>query len=352
MASGKRYVNLFDVLQFWLKNWEPDCEFDGTTPEDYKRWRMSFARHYRRCLGRWPEKVPLNLEVVSEEDKGDYVRRKVYYNSSFGVTVPAYVLEPKGLRKGQRLPAILAAHGHGHGKDDICGVTREQSDAEAVKGVEQLNYEYAIAAVRHGYVVIAPDWCPFGERRPPDSFVRQGRDPCNVMGMCWQYFGRPLLTQNVWDGMRAVDILVQHPNVDPRRIGVIGLSYGGTMSTHLLVNDRRLRAGVVSGYISTVRGDALTTRGQGNTCGAQHVPQLLLHGDIPDVLGLAVPKPVLFEMGEKETCFHYPDMKKAYGYLRRIYHAAGYPDRIAADVHPNDHMWSGRKAWDWLKKWL
>lgn len=71
--------------------------------------------------------------------------------------------------------------------------------------------------------------------------------------------------------MRALDVLSQRPYVDRKRLAVIGLSYGGTMATHLLVNDRRLKCGVVSGYISTIRGDALLERGRGNTCGAQHV---------------------------------------------------------------------------------
>jgi len=152
--------------------------------------------------------------------------------------------------------------------------------------------------------------------------------------------------------MRAVDVLAAHPRVDPRRLGVIGLSQGGTMSTHLLIADRRLRAGVVSGYISTVRGDALGPRGRGNTCGAQHVPGLLLHGDIPEMLGLACPKPILFEMGRQEGCFHYPDMITAYRRLRRIYAAAGRADCIASDIHPNGHQWSGARAWAWLERWL
>jgi hypothetical protein len=70
------------------------------------------------------------------------------------------------------------------------------------------------------------------------------------------------------------------------------------------------------------------------------------------MLGLAAPKPLLCEIGEKEACFHYPDMMNAYRHLERIYKAAGCPDRLAADVHPNGHMWSGVKAWDWLEKWL
>jgi dienelactone hydrolase len=352
MPNPQRNVNLYDTIQMWCKEWKPDCSFDGETERDFLTWRIAFRRHYRRCLGEFPKKVPLNIVVVETVDKGDYVREKVLFDSSWGVTVPAYVLTPKDIAPGEKRPGILAAHGHGNGKDDICGVTRERGDADAIRRIEALNYEYAVEAVRRGYVVIAPDWCPFGERRPPAWWCRAGRDPCNITDLAFQYFGRPLLTQSIWDGMRAVDVLCKRSHVDKQRLGVIGLSQGGTMTTHLLINDPRLKVGVVSGYLSTVRGDALNERGKGNTCGAQHVPGLLRHGDIPDMLGLACPKPVLFEIGKQETCFHYPDMMKAYRHLRRIYQAAGALDRLSVDVHPHDHRWSGKKAWRWLGKWL
>jgi dienelactone hydrolase len=352
MAEMKRYVNLYDVLQNWLVTRKPDCLFEGRTPEEVRAWQRVFRRRYLSHLTPWPERVAPKLEVVSVVDKGDHLRKKVLFNSCAGVTVPAYLLEPKGIGRGEKRPGILAAHGHGNGKDDVVGATREGGDPDRLKNLDRLKYEYGAEAVRRGYVVIAPDWCPFGERRPAVEWTRPHRDACNVMDLAWRYFGRPLLTQNIWDGMRAVDALAAHPKVDARRLGVIGLSQGGTMTTHLLINDRRLRAGVVSGYISTVRGDALGPRGRGNTCGAQHVPGLLLHGDIPEMLGLACPKPVLFEMGEKENCFHYPDMIAAYRRLERIYKAAGHPERIEKDVHPNDHQWSGEKAWAWLERWL
>jgi len=351
MAKG-RPVNLYDVVQGWLKTRKPDCAFQGKTREDFLTWLRAFRRRYRRCLGPWPESVPPRLDVVDRVDKGDHLREKVLFDSSQGVTVPAYILTPKGLRRGERRPGILAAHGHGNGKDDICGVTREGGDADKIAVIDGLNYEYAVEAVRRGYVVIAPDWCPFGERRPPAWWSREYRDPCNVANMAWQYFGRPLLTQSIWDGMRCVDILCKRPEVDPKRVGVLGISQGGTMSTHLFINDRRIKAAVISGYISTVRGDALGERGKGNTCGAQHVPGLLQYGDIPDMLGLAAPKPVLFEMGRKEACFHFPDMQRAYRHVRKIYRAADASDRIASETFPTGHRWGGNKAWKWLERWL
>lgn len=349
--AATRFVNAYDVLQHWLKTRTPDCAFTGNSRKEFDTWRIRFRRHYRRCLGAWPRRVPLRLEAVDRVARPDHVREKILFDSCEGVTVPAWLLLPKLLARGEKRPALLVCHGHGRGKDDVVGVSREKGDPETIKKIDQLNYEYGLEAVRRGYVVIAPDWCPFGERRPPDWWFGT-RDACNVTDLAWRLFNRPLLTQNVWDGIRAVDVLAQLPSVDKRYIGVIGLSYGGTMATHMLINDPRIKAGVVSGYVSTLRGDALNERGKANVCGAQVVPSLLLHGDIPDMMGLIAPKPVLFEMGRKETCFHFPDMDRAYRHLTRIYKAAGAPDRIARDIHPHDHRWSGKKAWNWLKRWL
>ena len=206
--------------------------------------------------------------------------------------------------------------------------------------------------MERGYVVIVPEWLPFGERRATREWVGPRRDACNVVGMAWAYLGYTMLAQNIWDGMRALDILAARPEVDQERLGVIGLSYGGTMATHLAINEPRLKVAVVSGYLSTVRGDAITMRGGGNFCGGQHVPNLLCYGDIPDMAGLIAPKPLLIEAGQQDTCFIIEDARAAYSQLSRIYEAAGCPERLAYDEHPNEHSWHGVQAWEWLKRWL
>jgi len=349
--NGRRNVSALATIMEWCRTRKADGEFHGKTRGDFRRWRGPFAHNYRRSLGPWPERVPPRLKVTGRKDMGDYVRERIIYDSSPGVTVPAFLLTPKGICPGERRPALLAAHGHGAGKADICGLAFEGKDKTWIKWVRHVNYDYAVQAVRRGYVVIAPDWIPFGERKPPASWIWKTRDACDPAGLAWGYW-LPLLTQNVWDAMRAVDVLAGCPYVDPRRIGVIGISYGGTMATHILINDPRVRAGVVSGYLSTVRYDALNMRGRGNTCGAQHVPGLLRYGDIPDMMGLMAPKPVLFECGKRETCFHFPDMMRAWKRVRAIYTAAGARDRAAVDIHGYWHRWKGGKAWDWLGKWL
>lgn len=345
----------YDVIQAMLAATPPTLSFAGTTVAEYEQWRARFARAYERCLGPWPEPTPPLLRVADEVDCGSHRRLHVYFASSPGVTVPAYLLIPNGIEPEERRPGLLAAHGHGDGilndgKDDLLGL--HHGNAERAASIRAQNLDYALQAVERGYVVIVPEWLPFGERRAPGDWVRQYRDACDVVGMAWAYLGYTLLAQNIWDGMRAVDILAARPEVDPERLGVIGLSYGGTMAMHLAINDPRLRVAVVSGYLSTVRGDAITMRGAGNFCGSQHVPSLLRYGDIPDMAGLIAPKPLLIESGQRDTCFIIEDARQAYHHLRRIYEAAGCGERLAYDEHPNEHSWHGLVAWPWLERWL
>lgn len=352
-ARGK--LGAYDAIQAMLAALPPRLEFRGETQADYATWRSHFHDAYRRGLGPWPQAVEKNPETVEEIDCGSYTRLKIIFDSSPGVAVPAYLLLPKNLSPGEKRPGILAAHGHGDGrhndgKDDLLGL--DGGDEERAASIRRQNLDYARQAVERGYVVIVPDWLPFGERKAPREWVGARRDRCNVVGMAWAYLGYTLLAQNIWDGMRAVDVLASRPEVDAARLGVIGLSYGGTMATHLAINDPRLKVAVVSGYLSTVREDAITMRGGGNFCLGQHVPQLLLYGDIPDMAGLIAPKPLLVEAGQKDTCFIIEDAREAIRRLRAIYGAAGCGERLAYDEHPNEHSWHGVAAWEWLERWL
>jgi dienelactone hydrolase len=349
MARKKRYLSPYDSVTAWIKHEQSALTFQGKSREDYEAWRKEFYKRLRILLGPWPEAVSLDAETVERVDCGDFVREKVVYDTEKYVSVPAYVLVPKGIKPGEKRPGILAAHGHGRGKADICGVF--DSDEER-QFVGELNYDYACQFARRGYVVIAPDWRGFGERRSPADWAREGRDPCNVNYMAHGYLGQHLLMLQIWDGMRTLDYLQSRPEVDGKRLGVCGLSFGGTMTTYLAALEPRLKAACISGYLSTIKGDAITMRGKGNFCGSQYMPGLLTIGDIPEVAGLIAPKPLVVEMGELDQCFIIEDMKKAFARLKRIYTAAGCADKLAADVHPAGHAWSGVKAFPMFDKQL
>jgi Abhydrolase family len=340
---------IFTIEQYCLARLRQQparCRFPFSQPTAHAAWRRNLIAALRRELGDRPQKVPLCPQVVERRNWPDYIGEKVILQMEQYMALPAWVLIPKRspfISKTHKMPALLAAHGHGYGKDDVLGETHGQRARREF--VHRLRYDYARQAVQRGYVVIAPDWRTFGERTDPDDWVRRpGRDGCDVASHAVQYFGGHLLGLNIWDGQRVLDYLASRPEVDPARIGCLGLSFGGTMTMYLTAFDTRIKVACISGYLSTLASALGQCRG--NFCGSQAMPGLAKYADIPDVVLLAAPRPLCVEIGLRENCFDARDMLRAARYVRRGYRALGAADRFVIDAFPGPHQWSGRKAWD------
>jgi dienelactone hydrolase len=175
-------------------------------------------------MGRLPDKttaLPLDVEVVSEESTGKYLRRKIRYTPEMGDRVPAWLLIPNGVLAGGKAPAMLCLHQTvSIGKDEPAGLG----------GSANLHYAHELA--ERGYVCLVPDYPSFGEY--PYDFAKQGA----------HYASGSM--KAIWNNIRGVDLLVDMPQVDSDRIGVIGHSLGGHNSLFTAVFDQRLKAVVTS----------------------------------------------------------------------------------------------------------
>ena len=332
MSKRKRYLSPYDSVHAWMRATKSELAFDGKTVNDWRGWRRKFRSRLVKNLGPMPENVPLRAEVIRRDDMGDYVREKIVYDTERFCSVPAFVLTPKGLKRGEKRPGILAAHGHGIGKNPIVGLDADEKpheDYQKLMGVQ---------LVRRGYVVIAPDWRGFGERTSPEDWVRERRDKCNVNYMAEGYRGYHFLALQIWDGLRTLDYLQSRKEVDEKRIGCLGVS------------DTRIKCACISGYMSTLRKGAMP--GRANFCGAQYSPGLMTIGDIPDVAGLIAPRPLVVEMGERDPGFKIADAERAFRHLTKIYRAADVRDRLVKDRFDGVHEFSGRKCLDMFDHYL
>jgi pimeloyl-ACP methyl ester carboxylesterase len=288
----------------------------GGTRADWERWRLEFGSALRRRLGPYPGKGDLRLEMGPPEKVEGCLRRHVLFDPDPFSTVAAWLLDPADLSAGGgRRPGILFAHGHGLGKDPAVGI-----------GEEDYQHRMALRLCQQGYVVLAPDWRGFGERKDRREWVRDGRDPCNVGYLAMGYFGYQLLGLSLHDAQVCLDVLQEHPQVDPDRLGMIGCSFGGTMTSYTAALDERVRAAVPICYLSTLF-SALTEQNV-NSCGIQYSPALLTDGDIPSVLGLIAPRPQMVQIAKGDRCFLHPDAALAAEHLSAIYEAAGARDAL------------------------
>ena len=166
----------------------------------------------------------------------------------------------------------------------------------------------AIELARRGYVVVVTDMFYWGDRRmlldddPADWRDRPATMPPERVqafnaraSQNEQLVGRTIYSAGFtwpgvmfWDDIRTVDYLLTRPDVDPKRIGCVGLSVGAVRSAHLAALDDRIKAGVVVCWMTSF--PAQLKKHIRNTIGhTKVVPGLYRHLDYPDVASIAMP---------------------------------------------------------------
>lgn len=311
-----------------------DDPLDTDDLDGFAAWRARRQTTLSALLGPWPDRVPLELETLSSEQCDGYRRDKVVFDAEKTMSVPAYLLVPDDRQAPG--PAVLAVHGHGPGKSQVCGLVQTPAP----------NADYALQLVRRGYVVLAPDLRCFGERADETPSTHYLCDLNLVHAMA---AGRNPLTENLWDMKCALDVLAGHHLVDPERIGVVGHSYGGTVTLFLRCLDRRVAVSVVSGFFSSwAAGHAVPL----NMCGSQTLPGLLGKLEHVDLAAMAAPKPLLVETGTNDEIWPLGAAREAMSQLRVVYGWSGADDQLSHDVFDAGHQWHGELAYPFLDRWL
>ena len=88
--------------------------------------------------------------------------------------------------------------------------------------------------------------------------------------------------------------------LDPSRLGMVGLSYGGTVTLFTAAIDSRVAAAVVSGYFSSW---AESHKMPWNMCGSQVLSGMLGRIEHEDLGALIAPRPLLIESGTEDLLF-------------------------------------------------
>jgi dienelactone hydrolase len=306
-------------------------------PEAMADWLAGRRRRLAELLGPEPEAVPLNFEVLESTACDGYRRDKVVFDSEDTMSVPAYLLVPDHrASSGEPGAAVLACHGHGPGKGQAVGLEHTAMP----------NADYALQLAQRGYVVLAPDLRCFGERQdwnPEDHYA------CDTNLVHAAMAGWNPLAQNVWDLRRCLDVLADHPLVDARRLGMVGISYGGTVTLFTAAVDDRVAAAVVSGYFSSW---AESHKMPWNMCGSQILFGMLGQLEHEDLGALVAPRPFLVETGTEDYLFPVAAATEAVRRTRFAYDSFGAGERLVHDVFDGDHQWHGTEALPFLDRWL
>ncbi|HYK91483.1 MAG TPA: acetylxylan esterase [Acidobacteriota bacterium] len=246
--------------------------------EDWHARQADARAALQRIIGSFSGKHPLNAQVLGILSKDGYTVEKVIFESLPRFYVTGCLFIPP--RRGARMPAILNVIGH----TDI---------SFRAPSYQQL----LLNLVRKGFIVFAVD--PVGQGERLQYYDRElKRSLVGGATAEHSYFGKQcFLTGSsaaryfTWDGIRAIDYLVSRPEVDPKRIGVTGISGGGTQTSYIAALDDRVAAAAPACYIAGFR---RLLESIGPQDAEQNLNAGLMQGlDHADFLEVRAPRPTL-----------------------------------------------------------
>ena len=223
-------------------------------PAEIVAYREKLRDGMIAAVGGFPERTPLNAQTVETVKRDGYTIEKVLFESRPRHYVTALVFVPDA-HVAQKCPGVLVTCGH-----DLNG-----------KGA-QGNQRACVVLAKSGFVTIIYDPIDQGERKQlPESKLMSVSGHVNA-GLRAHLLGWGAAQFRIWDGIRALDLLASRPDVDATRLGVTGMSGGGTLSSYLNAVDWRYKAACPMGFLTTMR--AL-----GDRCGPQDSEQII-HGQL------------------------------------------------------------------------
>lgn len=290
------------------------------TPEEWKIRQDEIRQILWDIAGAFSEKTPLNAKVTGKIKKKGYSVENIIYESLPGFYVTASLFLPEKIQKPA--PAILFCSGH---------------SAEAYR---REYYQLPLLnLVKKGFVVLAIDPIGQGERlqyfdkEKGESVIGSSTKEHSYPSPQVALIGKSVARYFAWDGIRGIDYLVSRKEVDATRIGVHGLSGGGTQTAYISALDDRVTASAPAGYITSYRRLM-------ESIGVQDGEQNFYHGivrgiDHPDYIIARAPKPTLI-MATTRDFFSIQGARETYEDLKKIYTFFGKPENI--EITEDDYV--------------
>ena len=279
-----------------------------------ERAQTSTANSARRrelyaLLGDLPARDrPMTGKKRGEEEREGYLLETWDLDLNGVETVPAYLARPKGAT-GRR-PAVLFNHSHGGGY-----TIGKQEFIEGRSYLQPVPYARELTAL--GYVALSIDHWVFGERShttEPDMFK----------AMLWQ--GQVLWGMMVYDSIRALDFLLERPDVDRERIATLGISMGSTMAWWLAALDERIKVTVdiccLTDFKTLMEKKHLSAHGV-----YYFVPGLLKKFSTAQINALIAPRAHLGLAGLQDKLTPVEGLDIIDAEMQRVYAGLGHPER-------------------------
>jgi dienelactone hydrolase len=276
--------------------------------------------------------------------------------------VPVLVVRPD--RTEGRRPVVIVLHGTGGSKERMEPWLKDLA--------------------RLGFIAVAIDARYHGDR----AGGARGSEAYNeAITRAWRATDsstqeHPFYYDTCWDLWRTLDYLETRPDVDAKRIGMIGISMGGIETWLAAAVDERVAVAVPAIAVQSFRWSLENGQWQGRarTIAAAHqaaardlgetevnervcralwakvIPGILDRFDGPSMVRLFAGRPLLILNGERDPNCPLPGAELAFSAARTSFEQAGARDRLSIMVAPGaGHTVTPpqrQAALDWFVRWL
>ena len=286
------------------------------SPSDFAALRMRLREAMVAAVGGFPARTPLNAKMLAVVKRDAYRVESILFESRPAHYVTANLYIPEG---GGPFPVVVVTCGH-------------YSEGKNTPAIQRA----CVLLAKGGFAAFVIDPIDQGERIQLASAGTESVSGHVNAGLRAHLLGWSAAQFRLWDGIRALDYLETRREIDAKRVGVTGVSGGGTMSAYLNAVDLRYSAAAPMGFITTMR--ILTC-----TCGPQDAEQVIF-GQLASGLNHLS---LLVMNGDSAVCpgfsrgdfFSYVGAADTLEKARRIRASENHPERIDVLECHGPHAW-------------
>ncbi len=301
-----------------------------SSPRAFEKSALPLRAAFSDSIGYPPPGVvpsqPATFDKIGEDSLGTYFRVRIPVLPE--VHAEGIYIVPRGL-KG-KAPLLISMHGGG-GSPEVALFHGGANYRDMVRG-----------AAKRGYVVFAPQHLFSAEGFPKD--IRNRTDER------MRLIGTSLTAVEIAKITRSLDILLQRPEVDPARVGMVGLSYGGYYALVTPAVDTRIKVSVCSCYYGVQEGryerDELSIPSD-----FKFKDRFTLFRD-SELAALICPRALQIQAGSRDGIDHRDPGKTLAPLSAAYYQKLGLPDRFQHLIFEGGHEFHDESAWAFVQKHL
>ncbi len=267
--------------------------------DNWEKRRPQVRRDLANVLG-LPQRKPMKAAVIGQRQDGDLIIEEVIYLWAERAYVSGNVVRQDGATG--RLPAIVMPPGW--------------------FGQLQQNYykNFAYHMARMGYVVLFIN----------DPHVGKRQAPCAGLYAVASAAGTQVMGIQIFDALRGLDYLLTRADVDPGRIGIVGLCQGSEQTWLAAALEDRFQYAVpvcgTTNYESWVRMPAF--EGVALSDPSPYVWNVLRHTDWQEIGSCIAPRPVLIASNSGDNWWPLAGYNKVIETMEKVYVMYGQPGRF------------------------